>query len=46
MVVGSDKEKDADRVTHHLEQQTVVVEHDHTLTGLNLWEKGGSLATL
>jgi hypothetical protein len=39
MVVGLDNEKDADRVTHHLEQQTVVVE-------LNLWEKGGSLATL
>ena len=39
MVVGLDKKKDGDKVTNHLEQQTVVVE-------LNLWEKGGSLATL
>ena len=46
MVVGLDKKKDGDKVTNHLEQQTVVVEHDHTITGLNLWEKGGSVATI
>ena len=35
------KEQDGDRVTHYLEHQTAVVEHEDIITSLDLWEKDG-----
>jgi len=46
VMVTLTREQDGDRVTHYLEQQTAVVEHEDILTGLDLWEMDGSVATV
>ena len=46
VMVTLTKEQDGDRVTHYLEQQTAVVEHDDILTGLDVWENDYSVATV
>lgn len=35
------KERDGDRLTHYLEVQSPVVEHDDQMLGLDLWKAGG-----
>jgi len=55
MVVGLDsggvtmvtltREEDDDRVTHHLEHHQATVEHDDTLTGLDIWTSDATVAT-
>jgi len=46
VMVTLTKEQDGDRVTHYLEQQSAVVEHEDILTGLDVWEMDHSVATV
>ena len=46
IMVTLTKEQDGDRFIYYLEQQTVAVEHEDILTGLDTWEMDGSVATV
>jgi len=46
VMVTLTKEVDGDRLTYYLEQQTAVVEHEDILTGLDIWEADGYVATV
>jgi WD40 repeat protein len=41
VLVTLTKERDGDRLTHYLEVQNPVVEHDEQMLGLDLWPEGG-----
>ena len=46
VMVNLTKEQDGDIIIYYLEQQTPAVEHEDILTGLDLWEMDGSVATV
>ena len=46
VMVNLTKEQDGDRIIYYLEQRTTAAEHEDILTGLDLWEMDGSVATV
>jgi len=46
VMVNLTREQEGERVTHYLEQQAAVVEHEDILTGLDLWDVDGCIATV